>query len=120
MVWLSLITKYKRILSVLGIGLLFGSGWYLRGLQADSVELKLIQKHNQELAERKLMYSKLSKERQQVKVVVQEKEKVVIEEVIKYVKDPTHINCVYDSDRMRIKQDILRTADTRTRSMANE
>lgn len=102
----------KLIIAAVIAAVAFGAGWQVQTWRYDS---KLLEQQGlvEEARDRVAVVEAKSAE---VQVVVKYKEKVITRDVIKYVQDPDRSVCVYDAERVRIKTNILRAADTRSKA----
>lgn len=93
---------------------LFASGWFVNDWRRDSIDYIAEQSHVAAVADARRRADEAERIAAETRATVIIKEKVVANDIIKYVKDPNRTVCEYDPERVRIKSEILRTADPRS------
>ena len=105
-----MINNYVKIAVLAAV---FGSGWYVNGLRYNKIIADTREEHQQILNQARNRADEAERLAAETRATVIEKEKVITRDIIKYVKTTDRTVCVYDNERVRIKSDILRTADPR-------
>lgn len=112
------LTHIKLIVVAALLASSFTAGYYLADLRADKKALELMKNQHQAIADARARADKAvfaaQQAQEQVRIEVVEKEKVITRDVIKYIQDPARVVCHYNDERMRIKANILTTADPRS------
>lgn len=106
----------KYLIAILGTGaVLYGS--YLYGYseakeKAEIKRLELVESHNKDLKTKNSQIAEAMSEIDILNAKINEDVKTIVKEVVTYVQAPTTV-CEFDDDWLRIRQDILRAADSR-------
>lgn len=108
------ISSYIKIAVLTGA---FIGGWYINGLRYEGKISDAREKQVQTLNEMRNRADNAELRAAETRATVVEKEKVITRDIIKYIKTTERTVCVYDTERMRIKSDILRTTDPRSNSV---
>jgi uncharacterized protein YpuA (DUF1002 family) len=106
----------KYLLAIVGTGLvLYGSfqyGYLEATEKAEIKRLELVELHGQTMKEKNQKIAEVMSDLDKVNNQTKEEVKTIVKEVVKYVQTPTTV-CEFDDDWLRIRQDILRAADSR-------
>lgn len=96
---------------------LFASGWFVNDWRRDSIDYVAEQSRVAAIADARRRADEAERIAAETRATVIVKEKVVTNDIIKYFKDPNRTVCEYDAERVRIKTEILRTADPRSHAI---
>ena len=93
---------------------LFVSGWYVNDLRRDSIDYEKEQVRVEAVREARTRADNAERIAAETRATIIVKEKVVTNEIIKYISDDNRNLCEFDDDWLRIRTETLRTADPRS------
>lgn len=106
----------KYLIAIVGVGIVL-LGAYTYGYReaeekAEIKRLELVELHGQSMKDKNQEIASVMSEIDTLRGEINQEVKTITKEVVKYVQAPTTV-CEFDDDWLRIRQDILRAANSR-------